>query len=303
ATSEDISIDRSSIQAGLRAGVALPHTDIGAALRYRSNEHLPVGEGVVDVRTSLGPVRLDAEAGATVLYEVEPMSWLNVRGEAGRLYGLSVFGEVTRSTRSAPVFTDPLDGILFTKRTGWRAGASLDLGRASGTIAYLSLDQSVGIPFGLPFDSAGTLAALSAPTASEAHGRVVIWPDHLTLSSWITDWRDIVGWPLLPSRAWRTALELHWIPLTSGNLEIYGRAEAHMRGSMLAWDPAPEDGTPALLAVPAFTTADAYLQIRIIDVRIFARWEDIVPGDREELPGRLFRGPRILYGVKWQLWN
>src|SRR5690606_27843835 len=39
ATSEDISIDRSSIQAGLRAGVALPHTDIGAALRYRSNEH------------------------------------------------------------------------------------------------------------------------------------------------------------------------------------------------------------------------------------------------------------------------
>jgi hypothetical protein len=131
---------------------------------------------------------------------------------------------------------------------------------------------------------------------------VVLWPDFLTLSSWITDWQDADGWTYLPSRSWRTALELHTLPLESGNLELLARAEAHMRGSVLAFDPAALDGAGAYSRLPAYTTADGYLQIRVIDVRAFIRWEDIL-GNIEDLPGRIQRGPRIFYGVKWNLWN
>lgn len=93
------------------------------------------------------------------------------------------------------------------------------------------------------------------------------------------------------------------LPHPTGNLEIFGRAEAHMRGSVLAFDPTALDGAGAYARVPAYTTADAYLQIRVIDVRAFIRWEDILGNDLEELPGRIVRGPRIFYGVKWDLWN
>jgi hypothetical protein len=56
--------------------------------------------------------------------------------------------------------------------------------------------------------------------------------------------------------------------------------------------------------LPADNTFDAYLQIRIIDVRIFGRFEDMIAGrDPIEVTGRPIIGPRIFYGVKWQFWN
>ena len=73
-------------------------------------------------------------------------------------------------------------------------------------------------------------------------------------------------------------------------------------GSVLAFDPAALDGAGAYSRLPAYTTADGYLQIRVIDVRAFIRWEDIL-GNIEDLPGRIQRGPRLFYGVKWNLWN
>src|SRR5690606_16235846 len=107
----------------------------------------------------------------------------------------------------------------------------------------------------LPFDSAGRSALVGSASGIEARGSLVLWPGFLTLSSWITDWRDAPGWTYLPSRSWRTALELHTLPLPSGNLEILGRAEAHMRGSTLVWD--PESPGASFIAIPSFTTTDA----------------------------------------------
>ncbi|HEX6306920.1 MAG TPA: TonB-dependent receptor plug domain-containing protein [Longimicrobiales bacterium] len=303
-TTEERHVDRQSLQAGVRAGVDLPATAVTAAVRYRSEDPLPALEGVIDGETRLGPFGLGAELGAARWGGLDPISWLSVRAELGRLIGLAAFGELTRGSRAARRFADTFgDGVVLTERNGWRGGVSLDLGRAAGSVAYVRLEQEHAIPFGLPFDSAGLPGPTSPATGIEAHGRFVIWPDYLTLSSWITDWRKTPGWTWLPARSWRTALELHALPLPSGNLEIFGRAEAHMRGSTLAFDPAPVAGSSGLLTVPAFTTADAYLQIRIIDVRMFIRWEDILGPDIEELPGRVYRGPRIFYGVKWQLWN
>src|SRR5690606_12420884 len=178
------------------------------------------------------------EVGLATWNDADASSYLDLRAELGPLYGGSAFAELTRGSRGAPLFSagNVLDDVRFTDRSGWRAGLSLDLGRASGTVAYVRFDQDRAIPFGLPFDTAGVPIAVGTASGIEARGRVVIWPDYLTLSSWITDWQEIDGWPLLPSRSWRTALELHAVPLPSGNLEIFGRAEAHMRGSLRAYD-------------------------------------------------------------------
>jgi hypothetical protein len=233
-----------------------------------------------------------------------------VRVELGGLFGsstiggASAFGELTSGTRGAPAFDDAFGGSSWLSyRTGWRAGLSLDLGRASGSVALVNIDQDWAWPFGTPFDAAAFPQPIEAAQGLEAHGRVVIWPDYLTLSSWITDWREAEGWTYLPTRSWRTALELHALPLASGNLEIFGRAEAHMRGSMLGFDAAALDGVGAYTRLPAYTTADGYLQIRVIDVRMFIRWDDVLGNEIEELPGRIHRGTRIFYGVKWHLWN
>ncbi|MGH7449311.1 MAG: hypothetical protein ACRELT_17190 [Longimicrobiales bacterium] len=307
AESSETHTDRASVQAGARAGWKLPMAAFGASVRYRSEANLPVGEARLDAETALGPIRLAGEASVAAWDGGYTTSYSSLRGEIGRFLGAAAFGDVTMGSRGAPVWEDTVgDGILLSDRTGWRAGLSLDLGRASGTLAIVSLDQDFTRPFGLPFDRLGSPRAVESAQGIEAHGRVVLWPGYLTLSSWITDWREATNWTYLPSRSWRTALELHALPLASGNLEIFGRAEAHMRGSVLAFDPAPAEGSTGYVAVPAYTTADGYLQIRIIDVRIFIRWEDILGNfgrEVEELPGRNYRGPRIFYGVKWNLWN
>jgi hypothetical protein len=55
--------------------------------------------------------------------------------------------------------------------------------------------------------------------------------------------------------------------------------------------------------LPANNTFDAYAHIRIIDVRIFGRFEDILGQNAIDVPGRFLPGPRLFYGVKWQFWN
>jgi hypothetical protein len=103
----------------------------------------------------------------------------------------------------------------------------------------------------------------------------------------------------MPAMQWRAALELHASPLPSGNLEIFGRAEAVHRGAM----PAPAASGDGLETMAARTVYSSYLQIRIMDVRIFVRSDDMLGTDPEDLPGRRVPGPRLIYGVKWQFWN
>lgn len=305
----DVHTERSSIQAGARVGLQLPWAVIGGAVRYRSLGDLPVADARVDLESWAGPLRVSADA-SLASWDGERAGYGGARAEIGGLFatsgrnGASAFAEITRGTRGAPVYDDDLlDGHLLASRSGWRVGAALDLGRVAGSAALITLEQGAARPFGTIFDRAAPVQALGRAQGLEAHGRVVIWRDYLTLSSWITDWRSAEGWTYLPSRSWRTALELHALPLPSGNLEIFGRAEAHMRGSALAFDPAALDGAGSFIRMPAYTTADAYLQIRVIAVRAFIRWEDILGNAIEDLPGRIQHGPRIFYGVKWELWN
>ncbi|HUP89750.1 MAG TPA: hypothetical protein VM100_10375, partial [Longimicrobiales bacterium] len=118
----------------------------------------------------------------------------------------------------------------------------------------------------------------------------------------LTDYRTGNVAVYLPSRTWRAGLELHTTPLPSGNLEILGRFEAIQRGPMLAPNPNKADTEP-LVPMPAITWVDAYLQIRIMDVSAFIRVEDFQTQQIEEIPNRVLRGARMIYGIKWQFFN
>jgi hypothetical protein len=59
-----------------------------------------------------------------------------------------------------------------------------------------------------------------------------------------------------------------------------------------------------LATVPAMNNLDFQLQIRILELRMFLRYEDLLhSGDVFDIPGRTIPGPRLYYGVRWQFWN
>jgi hypothetical protein len=293
-----------SIQAGGRVTFDMTQTRVAAAFRYREAAFLPRTELSLEADAGLGPVRVGGElihagwdgAGAT---------HYGLHTEVGRFFGASAFGELTGGTRGARGLWHGAPAVVLTERTGWRAGISMQLGtRATGSIARIGMSQDAAYPFGLPFDTAGAALAAGDARGVEASGRLVIVPGWLAIESWITDWSQAAGWTYLPVRTWRTALELHAVPLESANLEILGRFEGSQRSASLGFLPSrPDTELAPFTSIPAHTVFNGYLQIRIIDVRIFLRWEDFGAQDIEDLPGRFHRGPRVFYGVKWNLWN
>jgi hypothetical protein len=317
-------LDRNAVQAGVRTAYRLPVGRVGASLRYRNADFLPRTEASIDVDAAAGPARLTAELSRAAWEGHDPATYYSVYAELGRVAGAAAFVELTGGRRGAPglpVFEVPAPedttvlpgaaaathnaGATMSERSGWRAGITMQLGaRASGTFAVIDMDQDMARPFGLPFDSAAAPNPADAARGFEAHGRVVLWPGYFALESWITEWREAAGWTYTPARSWRTALVLHTSPLESGNLEVLGRLEAAHRSGILVYLPAPPlDDEPPIVPLPGYTRFDGYLQIRVIDVRAFIRWEDLFGQELEELPGRIHRGPRIFYGVKWNLWN
>jgi hypothetical protein len=296
--------DLSAVQAGARLSFQLPEAVVTAALRYRDADQLPRTELILEGAGGLGPVRVGGELGRAA-WPGNPATYYALHGVVGPFMGASAFAELTGGDRGVRAVWGDTARVLLSERSGWRAGVSLGLGgRAFGSIAAIGLEQDAALPFGLPFDTAGAPLDVGSAQGLEAYGRLQIVPGWLAIESWITDWRSSAGWTYMPVRSWRTALELHAVPLESGNLEILGRFEGTQRSAALGYHPVRADReTDAFTPLSSYTVFNGYLQIRVIDVRIFLRWEDFAGQEIEDLPGRFHRGPRILYGVKWNLWN
>jgi hypothetical protein len=301
-------IDRDVTQAGARLAWQTELLGVGGAFRFRDLDALPRTEVTGWGSLDLGPAFASGEVNSASWQSGESATSFHLHGQLAAPFGGSVFAELTGGSRGAPDYDAAGAVPILTERDGWRVGAALSLGqRASGSVALVNLDQDRAHPFGLPFDSLAGFTTIEPARGIEAMGRLVIIPGWIAVESWITNWSESAGWTYLPARTWRTALELHALPLPSGNLEILGRLEGVHRSGMLAYNPdaapdPPGDYSP-LMPVPGYTQIHGYLQIRIIDVRIFLRYEDLTNADIEEVPGRFHRGPRLMYGVKWNLWN
>lgn len=295
-------LERDVVQAGARLALQVPAGLVTGIVRYRNEAPLPSLETAVDGDFRVGPLSAGAEVSRATWDGGDATLFTSARAALGPLGGFSVFGEWMSGERGAAVWPD---SMVVEDRSGWRAGLALSLGtRASGSVSYVSVDRTRALPFGLPWDSASPPTTASEATAVEAQGRLILvrrWG--LAIESAITDWQDLRGWVYTPVRSWRTALEVHTLPLPSGNLEILARAEAAQRSVTLAYAASPEEGESLFVELPSYTTFNAYLQIRVIDVRAFIGLEDARGQDIAQLPDRFRRGPRIFYGVKWNLWN
>ena len=304
-------LERSHLQAGVRASFRHATTWIDADLRLRDSWALPNRQ--LDVHAGFRPLAQLALAGnltsAAWRGPESALSW-DVRAELRPVGALALFAETAGGERGAPLYADSggrttVQWPVLDSRTSHRFGASLRAFGVDAVVAAVRVDADDVAPFGLPFDSVLAPQPVEAATGYEAFGRVTLWPAVLAAYGSFNSWPEAPGWLYLPTRSWRAGLEVHTLPLPSGNLEILARVESQRRGPMLVPDlvPPAEGAGPGAVSLPAQHMIHAYLQIRIIDVRAFIQWSDMMAVRREDLPGRVINGRRILYGVKWQLFD
>lgn len=292
------------LQWGARASFDSPTLWTDVSARFRTQQALPTSQ--IDGQAGL---RLSGYGAATASLSYE--NWRNggsalsydLRAQAGPLQGLTAFAEVAGGKRAGPsaYFTDS-SAVDLTQRRGLRIGLALERWGITASGAFLRLDTDSTQSFGLPFDSTDTLFSGGNPSGWEFAGSVPLYFRSLTLQGHFTAYPNGQLPIYLPDRLWLIALQFHSSPLKSGNLELLGRIETRHRGQVIAPALATRPGWD-LEVLPSYDVIDAYVQIRVIDVRLFLRVENLSNQVMVELPGRLIQTPRYMYGVKWNFWN
>lgn len=300
-------VSEDNMQFGARASFNSTAFWADASMRLRDSEQLPSAQ----LDGSAG-VRFGVLSGAA---EITQSSWrdagsaleLTLRAQAGPFAGFRVFGEATTSDRGVPYtsgFADTTD-VVLTSYEGYRLGAELQWRGLTAGAALLKMKADSVRPFGLPFDRQfNRFYHGGDATGIEVGGRAPIpFIKGLFATGSLTYWSEGNIWIYVPVRSYRAGAELHTMPLRSGNLEVLGRLEFVYRGLMLAPNEPTAETESDLRQLPGVNTLDGYLQIRIMDVRAFMRWEDLTGQDAFNLPDRPIQGPRLIYGVKWQFFN
>lgn len=188
-----------------------------------------------------------------------------------------------------------------------RAGIALDWGGLHVEAAGLLLRTDSVFSFGSPYDSVAMGLPGGQTRGFEVSGSLPLFWKSLRVGGSFTRWTNPALWAYLPRVEGRGGLYLHTIPLKSGNLEITANVEGVYRGAMLV--PAATDSTGAAttggyVVFSPRTVVNAYVQIRVVSVRVFVRYDNITaPLDNLDFPGRELLGQHIVYGVKWDLWN
>jgi hypothetical protein len=110
----------------------------------------------------------------------------------------------------------------------------------------------------------------------------------------------------LPKRLWDGALTYHGIFKESRNLELWAGVGATSRDPMpigileSGGDPA----VPDLIVVPRSEEWYINIQVRIVTLNLFIRWENLKrKADNVDFPDRQQPQTRTLYGVRWVMNN
>lgn len=305
-------MEEESTQWGGRLSFTSPLFWARGSYRARDAEALPESqlEGAAGVRYKVFAAAVEATRSSW--RTIGTTSEHTLRAEAGPFKGFRLFGETTSSDRGVPYVLSLPDSAgvitllpeIATSNKGYRAGASVDFRGISIGGALLKVETDSVTTFGLPFDRTPVLYQGSDVQGGEIQGRIPLpLIKGLYAQGSLTHWQSGVRGLYLPDRLYRAGIELHTSPLRSGNLEILLRLEQIHRGVMLVPNPLTGEDEPALIEMPATDLIDGYLQIRIIDVRAYLRYEDMSGQDAPDVLGRPLRGPRIFYGVKWQFFN
>jgi TonB-dependent receptor-like protein len=176
-----------------------------------------------------------------------------------------------------------------------RAGAEYAGSRVRLGAAFVSHDVEMLLPFGFVTDAGVGEAEGERVTGVEGYASFPIRWRQLRFEGWYQRWLSGEERRYLPTQLGRAALEFTGL-YRGGALEPLIRLELLGRDQAQAPDPA----TGELVVTPRYALVNAYVQIRILDVRVFWRFDNLLnQRGRFELPGTELPGGRALYGVRW----
>jgi hypothetical protein len=222
------------------------------------------------------------------------------------VHGLSLMASMDQGVRgwwdpAAPA-PDSIESRYPAQSDGTflRAGARLTLGPLAVEGAWLRSEVDSVLPLGNRVDQG--VAAFPGDDANGfmVAGSLALPGDGFQLEGSLERW-DEEG-ILRPAQIYRGGLTFHDVFYPTGNLEITAGAVVEGRDPMLL--PIPDAVTGGPVRVPFYQSWNAHLQIRVVTVRVFIRWDNLfLRPENQDLPGRLLPRTRAMYGVRWTLNN
>ena len=282
-----------------------------------ANYEVAAGGARASVASLDGSRRIERWAGRSAA------SW-RARIETAPLWGFSLFasyedgetgapfaGEYEAYLRSLrlgpPAQPDPIEEPRprFTNRRGFRAGGRLSWRGLNLSGAWLSMEADSLRPLGLALDPDGISSPGGDRMGFEATASIPIpLPiPGFVLQGAVQAWDDDLAY--LPKRLWDGALAYHGIFKESRNLELWGGLGVTSRDLMPIGILEPGGATvPDLIAVPRSEEWYIHVQVRIVTLNFFVRWENVRrKSDNIDFPNRRQPQARTLYGVRWLLNN
>jgi len=312
-----------SLQADLRLTMPLRIGMLaaGARLHRGQEESWAPDQREVWGRLDFTPGRLLAASAEVRQLSIGGVNGVEATGSlrAGPWKGVSVFGQVAGGSRGIRFLLDTTEVLkAFTGIGGGnartldtvavrelrtldgslnaiRGGAELDRGLVHLGAAFLHHRVQQTAPYGVPFDLGAPLQPGLAVSGVEAYGSIPLYYRELTLEGWYQRWLNVPDRVYLPAQLGRAAIQFR-ARYKGGNLEPTVRLEMVGRDEALVWDSTQAQNVPML----RYAIFNMFAQVRIIDIRIFWRFENLFakPGEYD-VPNSRIPGPRALYGVRW----
>ncbi len=207
-----------------------------------------------------------------------------------------------------PIEPEPGDPDLprFSERTGVRAGAEYRRGDLAVSAAWVGLSTDSLPPFGLPMDREAAFAPGGETGAVEVSADVPI-PVLEGLRLRASAVRTVVGETqrYVPATVWDAGLVFHDTFFPTDNLEVWVDAGAKGRDRMLVAVPLPGEGE---VGAGSFSRYQPHwyfrLQIRVVTVRAFLNWENATNRvENHDFLDRPLPGMRVVWGIRWTMWN
>jgi hypothetical protein len=193
----------------------------------------------------------------------------------------------------------------FSKRTGIRAGGRVSWRDFDLSGAWLSLDADSLRPLGLVLDPDGVSSVGGQRTGFEATAMLPLPIAGFGLEGTVQAWDE--GLAYLPKRLWDGSVTYHGIFKESRNLEVWGSLGLTRRDPMSIGtlvDPLGDPTVTDLIVVPYSEEWYTNIQVRIVTVNIFVRFENMRrKSDNIDFPNRRQPQYRSFYGVRWVLNN
>lgn len=327
AGNDSLNINVSSVQGYGRAGLDIGIGNVSGAVRLHRGEEgtFAPNASELSARADLAPLPWLSARGEVRVRTLGGEAGTETEAivRAGPFAGVSVFGQIGAGARPIPFLTDTtfalqtFGGLIGRAEdedsvtvgairsiqptfAGLRAGAELARGPYQLGAALVTQDAGSVAPYGLAFDQGYSILDAETVTAVEGYASVPVFSNNLRFDGWFVRRLDSATRRYLPTYFGRGALEFRKI-YRAGNLEPTLRVEAVGRGRTIVPDVDAIEGdadfTP--FQSPRFTVFNLYVQIRIVDVRVFYRLDNAFNQRAQELPATLIPGARAMYGVRW----